>query len=153
MPVHSKFMFCCLEHDRTFSPQILLIYSWWKLYMWKLTDMEGQLHRMPESAPRTLSKTKAHHGFLHQRDKLGACRYKCVLSLNFLVIIRLIFQKHFCVVYSFLHIFSFLIFCYQLTKQWILQQWNSCFRILKVCYMLSVQGQIMMVFFHRPLLK
>ena len=110
MPVHSKFMFCCLEHDRTFFPQILLIYSWWKLYMWKLTDMEGQLHRMPESTPRTLSKTKSHYGFLHQRDKLGACRYKCVLSLNFLVIIRLIFQKHFCVVYSFLHIFSFLIF-------------------------------------------
>lgn len=41
--------------------------------------------------------------FLHQRDKLEvACRCKCVLFLNFIISIRLIFQRHFCVVCSFL---------------------------------------------------
>lgn len=103
----------------------------------KLTDMEGQLHRMPESAPRTLSKTKAHHGFLHQR--LGACRYKCVLSLNFLVIIRLIFQKHFCVVYSFLYFF---LLNFLLPANKAVDFYNSeipASGFLKVCYMLSVQ--------------
>lgn len=153
MPVHSKFRFHFLELDGTLLPNI---FDPWLIESIdvELVDMEGRLYRIPEWTTRTLSKTKSNCCFLHKRDKLGvAYRCKCIRFLNFIIIIILAFQKHFCVVYSFLHIFSFLIFCYQLTVQWILQQWNCCFRILKVCYMLSVQGQIMMVFFHRPLLK
>lgn len=108
-----------------------------------------------EATPRIyLQQSLFNCCFLYQSDQLGvSCRCECVLFLTSTINIRLVFQRCFCVVYSFLRVFSFLIFCFQLTVQWILQQWNSCFRILRVCYMLSAQGRIMMVFFHRPLLK